>query len=161
MEQFEDIYAKYYKKIYLFLLKMSGNHTLAEELTQETLYKAFLHIDQFEGRSSIFTWLCGIAKNNWIAELKKQKVITNWDVITEQDSGENFEEKTVESQLRALMRQEILQLPEPYVSVCTLRIYAELSYAEIAGAFEKSESWAKVTFFRGKAMLIERMEKYR
>lgn len=72
MERFEDIYAKYYRKIYLFLLKLSANQSLAEELTQETLYKAFIHIDQYEGRSSIYTWLCQIAKNNWLAEMKKQ-----------------------------------------------------------------------------------------
>lgn len=64
MEQFKDIYEKYYRKIYLFLLKMSGNQTLAEELTQETLYKAFIHIEQYEGRSFIYTWLCGIYNYN-------------------------------------------------------------------------------------------------
>ena len=160
MEQFEDIYAKYYRKIYLFLLKLSGNQTLAEELTQETLYKAFLHIGQYEGRSSIYTWLCEIAKNSWLAEIRKQKRIADQEVFKDYDSGKNFEEDVMQQHLRDLMRKEILQLPEPYMSVCSLRIYAELSYAEIANAFEKSEGWARVTFFRGKTMLIERMEKY-
>lgn len=139
---------------------MSGNHTLAEELTQETLYKAFLHIDQFESRSSIYTWLCGIAKNNWLAEMNKQKFLTNQEIPEEFSREKNFEEDVLEQQMRKLMRQEILHLPEPYVSVCVLRIYAELSYTEIASVFRKSESWAKVSFFRGKTMLVERMEKY-
>lgn len=160
MEQFADIYETYYRKIYLFLLKLSGNQTLAEELTQETLYKAFLHIEQYEGKSSVYTWLCGIAKNSWLAEMNKQKFILCQELPVEYDSGKNIEEDVLEQQLRDLMRREIMHLPEPYVSVCTLRIYAELSYAEIASTFEKSESWAKVTFFRGKAMLLERMEKY-
>lgn len=55
------------------------------------------------------------------------------------------------------MRREIRQLPEPYMTVCILKIYAELSYADIALEFQKSESWARVTFFRGKTMLMERM----
>ena len=161
MEQFEDIYEKYYKKVYLFLLKMSGDQALSEELTQETLYKAFIHIDQYEGRSSIYTWLCGIAKNNWLAEMNKQKFRANQEIPPEYTCGKNFEEAILEAQLRDLMRREILQLPEPYMTVCVLRIYGELPYVEIANSFGKSESWAKVTFFRGKTMLMERMEKYR
>lgn len=160
MEQFEQVYEKYYRKIYLFLMKLSQNPSLAEELTQETLYKAFLHIDQYEGKSSIYTWLCTIARNNWLAEMKKQTCLVELTEDWEPDSGERVEEDIVHRQLRDLMRREILYLPEPYVSVCTLRIYAQLSYVEIAAEFGKSESWAKVTYFRGKAMLTERMAKY-
>lgn len=161
MERFEDIYEKYYRKLYLFLLKLSGNPSLAEELTQETLYKAFLHINQFEGRSSLYTWLCKIAKNNWLAEMTRRNSIAEPDENWEGDSGVNLEEDVLNRQMRDLLRQEILHLPEPYAGVCALRIYAELPYAEIAAEAGKSESWAKVTYFRGKTMLMERMEKYR
>lgn len=160
MEQFEEIYDKYYRKVYLFLLKLSGNPFLAEELTQETLYKAFLHIDQYEGRSSVFTWLCKIAKNNWLAEIKKRKPFVELGETWEPDSGLDLEADVLNRHMRDWMRREILHLPEPYMSVCTLRIYGELPYTEIAAVFGKSESWAKVTYFRGKTMLVERMEKY-
>lgn len=159
MEQFEKIYEKYYRKIYLFLLKLSGNQSLAEELTQETLYKAFLHIDQYEGRSSLYTWLCQIAKNNWLAEIGKRKLIVELDEEWEYDSGMNLEEEVLNKQMCDLMRKEIMSLPEPYISVCALRIYAQLSYAEIAAETGRTEAWAKVTFFRGKKMLIERMKR--
>jgi RNA polymerase sigma-70 factor (ECF subfamily) len=160
MDRFESIYDKYYRKVYLFLLKLSGNQSLAEELTQETLYKAFLHINQYEGRSSIYTWLCKIAKNSWLEEMNKRKQLVGLEETGETDSGVNMEEDILERQMCDLMRREIMFLPEPYVSVCMLRIYAELSYAAIAAEFGKSESWAKVTYFRGKTMLTERMEKY-
>lgn len=160
MEQFEKIYDKYYRKLYLFLLKLSGNPTLSEELTQDTLYKAFLHIDQYEGRSSLYTWLCKIAKNSWLTEMNKRKYLVELEETWEFDSGVNLEEDILNRQIREWMRKEIMNLPEPYVSVCMMRIYAELPYAEIAAAFGKSESWAKVTYFRGKTMLVERMEKY-
>lgn len=161
MEQFEIIYEKYYKKLYLFLLRLSGDKNLAEELTQETLYAAFLHMEQYEGRSTIFTWLCQIAKNNWLKEVSRNNRLQKTDKLKEQDSGYNLEKEVEKNQMLSIMRKEMMQLPEPYVSVCALRIYAELSYAEIAAEFNKSESWAKVTFFRGKTMLTERMEKYR
>lgn len=161
MEQFEIIYEKYYKKLYLFLLRLSGDKTLAEELTQETLYVAFLHINQYEGRSTIFTWLCQIAKNNWLKEMNRRNRFQKTDVLIDADSGFNLEKEVEKNQMLSIMREEILQLPEPYMSVCALRIYAELSYEEIAAEFKRTESWAKVTFFRGKTMLTERMEKYR
>lgn len=161
MEQFEHIYSKYYKKIYLFLLKLSGDQSLAEELTQETLYKAFLHMDQYEGRSTLCTWLCEIAKNSYLTEMKKRRFTAKPEETWEHDSGMNLEEDVLRRQMLDSMRREILHLPEPYVSVCVLKIYGELSHAEIAAEFGKSESWAKVTYFRGKAMLTERMEKYR
>ena len=160
MDRFGSIYDKYYRKVYLFLLKLSFNQSLAEELTHETLYKAFLHINQYEGRSSIYTWLCKIAKNSWLEEMNKRKQIVGLEETGETDSGVNMEEDILERQMCDLMRREIMFLPEPYVSVCMLRIYAELSYAAIAAEFGKSESWAKVTYFRGKTMLTERMEKY-
>lgn len=160
MEQFEQIYDKYYRKLYLFLLKLSGNPVLSEELTQETLYKAFLHIDQYEGRSSLSTWLYKIAKNSWLAEMDKRKRLVELEETWEFDSGVNLEEDILNRQMREWMRREIMSLPEPYTSVCMLRIYAELPYAEIAAEFGKSESWAKVTYFRGKTMLTERMKKY-
>ena len=103
MERFEDIYAKYYRKIYLFLLKLSANQSLAEELTQETLYKVFIHIDQYEGRSSIYTWLCQIAKNNWLAEMKKQNPLVEIEDTAEYDSGIDLEEDVLNRQMRHLM----------------------------------------------------------
>lgn len=160
MEQFEKIYEKYYRKLYLFLLKLSGDPALSEELTQETLYRAFLHIDQYEGRSSLYSWLCEIAKNSWLSEMKKGKRFVELQGIRETDSGVSVEKEILDRQMREWMRREIINLPEPYKSVCMLRIYAELPYAEIGLEFAKSESWAKVTFFRGKKMLMERMRKY-
>ena len=161
MEQFEEIYDKYYRKLYLFLLKLSGNSSLAEELTQETLCKAFLHINQYEGRSSLYTWLCQIAKNSWLAEVKKGKRFVELEEWQGCESTVNQEEDILNRHMLDLMRREVMHLPEPYESVCALSIYAELSYAEVAAELKKTERWAKVTFFRGKTMLIERMEKYR
>ena len=78
---------------------MSGDRVLAEELTQETLYKAFVHINQFKGKSSIYTWLCGIAKNNWLVEMNKQKYRANQEVPLEYACGKNYEEVILEKQM--------------------------------------------------------------
>lgn len=158
MDSFESIYEKYYKKLYLFLYRLSGNSSLSEELTQETLYKAFLHINQYHGKSSIYTWLCQIAKNNYLLEYKRQNRFCTMDDKLKLADIHDTEQEVIDKQMLILLNQEINKLPEPYLSVCTLRIYAELTFKEIAAEYNKSESWAKVTFFRGKAMLTERME---
>ena len=161
LESFEEVYEKYYKRLWCFLYKLSGDRSLAEEITQETLYKAFLHMEQYKGKSNIFTWFCGIAKNNWILEFKRQKRFLDFELSFKLSTNSNVEQEIVDKQMLVQLRKEIYQLPEPYRTVCILKIYAELSYGDIALEFKKSESWARVTFFRGKTMLIERMNKTR
>ena len=73
MDSMEQIYLEHAKTVYGFLLTRTGNPDLAEELTQETFYQAVKHVDRYEGKSSVSTWLCGIAKNLWYGYLKKQK----------------------------------------------------------------------------------------
>lgn len=157
MDSFDAIYEKYYKKIYVFLYRLAGNEALVEEMTQEALYKAFLHIDQYKGKCSLFTWLCQIAKNTWLTEQKRHKrfqpAAEEWDP----PSGYDLEDEVIRQEMLRCLRREIAKLPEPYLSVCALKIYAEQTFADIAANFGKSESWARVTFHRGKRMLIERM----
>ena len=73
MESMEQIYADHAKTVYGFLLTKTRDHALAEELTQETFYRAVMKIGRFQGNSSVSTWLCAIAKNVWLEHLKKQK----------------------------------------------------------------------------------------
>lgn len=69
---FEKLYHAYFLKIYSFALLIVKNPDLAEEITQETFFKALKANRQFEGKSSEFTWLCAIAKNIAYDVLKKQ-----------------------------------------------------------------------------------------
>lgn len=73
MDSMEQIYLEHAKTVYGFLLTRTGNPDLAEELTQETFYQAVKHVDRYEGKSSVSTWLCGIAKNLWYGYLKNRR----------------------------------------------------------------------------------------
>lgn len=75
MVSFLEIYDEYANKVYRYLLALTRNEQIAEELTQDTFYKALLHIHQFKEQCSIFTWLCQIGKNGYISWCKKQKTI--------------------------------------------------------------------------------------
>ena len=73
MASFQNIYEEYAQPVYRFLLSLTGNDDLAEELLSETFYQAFRHIDKFEGRCNLYTWLCQIGKNAWIKECRRNK----------------------------------------------------------------------------------------
>lgn len=73
MKDLVELYKRYERPLYRFLLALTcGDEAMTEELVQETFYQAFLHIDQFEGRSQLLTWLCQIGKNAWLKECRRK-----------------------------------------------------------------------------------------
>lgn len=155
---FGEVYKNSEKKVYRFLLGISQNESLAEELTEETFYQAFLHINQFEGRSSIDTWLCQIAKNLYFKEMKRHKRFDDKEIDTTlSDSGENLFLLLEDKQKTIEIHKVLRTLNNTYKEVFTLHIFAELTFKEIAEIYDKSESWAKMSFYRAKAELIQKM----
>ena len=157
MAEFEEIYETYVRRVYRFLLALTGDPSEAEELTQQTFYQAFLHIEQFQGRSSLFTWLCQIGKNEWFRECRRLRRFTDEDIEEiAADKAIDVELVKKDESRRAVF--VLCQLEQPYRDVVILRIYGQLAFSQIALLFEKTESWAKVTFFRGKEKLKKIME---
>lgn len=159
MESLEQLYEKYSRPLYRFLLSMTGSSQDAEELLQETFYQALIHIENFEGRCSPLTWLCQIGKFLWFKELGKRKRYHNQPVDKiDIPKEERILENVVEKEEKSGLRRAIADLKEPYREVVILHIYGERSLKEIAATFEKSESWARVTFYRAKQILSEKMK---
>ena len=77
MESFEEVYQKYLKEVYYFLLRLSGDRETAEELTQQTFAIAFEKLGNFRGECKLSVWLCQIAKHEYYAWTKKQKRYAN------------------------------------------------------------------------------------
>ncbi len=160
MAVFQDVYETYGKPVYRFLLSLTGDEQLAEELLQETFYQAFLHIDSFEGRSSLFTWLCQIGKNAWLKELRRER---RFDRRTAEQQEIPDGRLSVESEV--IMRDECSRirlaasrLKEPYRDVFIMHVFGERKLKEIAALHGKTESWAKVTYYRAKAKIVEELE---
>lgn len=144
--------------VYRFLLSMCGNEDLAEELTSETFYQAYLHIDKFRGECKPETWLCQIAKNALYKEIRRAKRIVPWEQLEAVEFDGDMLEKLSNKEQTLKIHRHLHHLSEPYKEVFMLRVLGELRFHEIADLFEKSESWAKVTFYRAKDKLIELME---
>lgn len=133
---------------------MSDDETMAEELLQETFYRALVHIDRFEGRCSIYTWLCQIGKNAWLKELRRNKRYNKKDTA-ELVSTESLEDELIDKDLSLRIRAELMHLDEPYRDVFIMHALGGVKFKEIATLYGKSESWARVTYFRAKQKIIQ------
>lgn len=162
MKHFEDLYKAYQKDVFRFLYKLSNNNgDLAEELTQETFYYAYLAIGKFKGEGHIKTWLLGIAKNRFFIYLRKNKNVTVSinDILEDiiQDTV-SMQDTLINSQLLSNALNIIFEMNSNMRDVFLARIYSDASYAEIAKSVGISESSAKVLFFRAKQQLQKQLK---
>jgi len=145
-------------RVYSFVMTMAGDTHLAEEITQETFFRA-LNADKndFRGEADATTWLCAIAKNLYIDETRRQK--KRQQIPEDLDSGTDIEKTISDKEMSFQIHMVLHELEEPYREVFELRVFGELSFAEIGKIFGKNENWARVTYHRSKLKIQERMEK--
>ncbi len=158
MHEYEEVFQKFTPIIFRYLLSLCGDISLAEELTSETFYQAYLHIGQFRGDCKIETWLCQIAKNAFYKEQKRRKRFVDRESSQNTTNDEVFFEALEDKEQVLKIHKYLHLLREPYREVFMLRVFGDLSFKEIAEVCGKSESWAKVTFYRAKSKLIEDLE---
>lgn len=156
--EFKEVYDLHEKQLFRYLLTLCHDEHLAEDLTQETFYRAFLQIKNFKGKCSLYTWLCQIARNTLI-NYRKQKVNQSCELKPDECIGmESIEEMLINKNQAIQIHKALHHMKEPYKEVFSLKIFGELKYREIAEIFGKTESWAKVTFYRAKEHLLKEME---
>ncbi|MFQ8689861.1 MAG: RNA polymerase sigma factor [Blautia sp.] len=144
-------------QVYSFTMTILKNQSLAEEITQNTFYKAMTTKKQFAGKSSELTWLCGIAKRLAIDECRKHSKFAELDETTiesDTDLTAAVEDRNAALQIHLILHD----LQEPYKEVFQLRVFGELSFAQIGLIFKKTENWARVTYHRARLKIQERME---
>lgn len=160
MEHFREIYEKNVNEVYRFLLSLTRDEQAAEDLTQETFVKAIEHIGSFRGDCKISVWLCQIGKNLFYRQYNKARHQT--DLSPETVDRLTHEESPERDILHKHQSSEILRhlhtLDEPYKEVFMLHIFGEVSLKDISLLFGKSDSWARVTFYRAKAAIIEKLK---
>ena len=161
MSAFQKVYEKYAQSVYRFLLSLAGSEDLAEELLQETFYQAFQHIDQFEGRCNLYTWLCQIGKNAWIKECRRNRRYSDisWDNLTIPSNGPSLEERMISKDEYRRVRKAIQNLEDPYRDVFILHAIGGVKLKEVAGMYGKSESWARVTYYRAKQRIAQEVSR--
>lgn len=153
----EQLYRAHYGFIYKFLLSLCRDASLAEELTQETFFRAYINLRRLRKENSAAVWLCSIARNLYYAWYNEHKKLLPLDAGTEAaapDMAEAVETKALSAQAMECL----LQLEPPYREVFELYVFGGVPLGEISQLFGKSESWARVTFYRAKQQIMERMK---
>ena len=156
---FEATYAACFHKVFRFALSMAGNVQEAEEVAQETFFRAMKIISHLKNDAAIDAWLFRIARNVYISRLRKRKRELPEELMETLPSESSIEQQLEDRDQAARILQALHRLPEPYKEVFTLRVYGDIPYRQIAALFDKGESWARVTYYRARLMLTETIEK--
>ena len=155
MLDFEKVFRENNQFVFRFLMKLCGDVSLAEELTQETFFRAYMNISALRNEEKVAVWLCQIAKNTYFAwfneQKRKQPISQPISTDSTPDIAELFEEKELAGRAFSVLNA----LEEPYKEVFMISVFGGLSLKDISAMFGKSESWARVTYYRAKQKIME------
>lgn len=159
--EFEQIYRTYFKSVYRYIWKLSGDEHIAEEITSETFLKVMKSIGDFRGDCDMHVWICQIAKNTYYSYLKKGRKTASVDEtelqrITDPDAF--MEEQIVMQDETKQIREALHTIADPYKEVFMWRVFGELSFKEIGALYSKTDNWACVTYHRARKMIQDRLE---
>ena len=155
---FEILYCTWFHAVNSYLLALTGNQADADDITQEAFLKYYHSAGRFRENSSELPLLCTIGKNIYLDRLRKDKRLTPLSEQEEADLDISIEEHLADRSDAMRIHEILHNLPEPYKEVFSLRIFGELSFPCISALFGKSESWAKMTFYRAKGKIIAAMK---
>ncbi|NQX46923.1 RNA polymerase sigma factor [Paenibacillus tritici] len=152
LDKLEGVYNQHFRDVYLFVLSLSRDEQIAEEITQETFFKALKQIDQFRGECKMSVWLCQIAKNTYFSYMDAQRRFVRM-AVQEKENSVNLEQSLIDQTESLRIHKVLHSLSEPYKEVFMLRLFGELSFDHISQIFGRTESWARVTYHRARARI--------
>ncbi len=170
--EFARLVDAYSSPIYRLGLRMLGNPQDAEDVLQNTFLNVLTHIAEFEGRSSLATWLYRIAANEALMLLRKKKPEVNLDDFEAEEERESLlpirfvdwsalpEDQLLSGEGKNALDQAIQTLPESMRLVFLLRDVEGLSIKETAEALNLTETNVKTRLLRARLFLREQLSVY-
>jgi RNA polymerase sigma-70 factor (ECF subfamily) len=156
MLSMEETYKAHSQTVYRYLLSLTRNAELSEELTQETFYQAIKSAERYDGSCKVSTWLCAIAKNALIIYRRKHKLAQPLEETP--GTADSPEAETLASVGRVELIKKLHLLDGEMREVMYLRLFGDLSFREIGDILSRTENWARVTYYRGKEKLKKELE---
>ena len=155
MREMEEIYKKYCVPLKKYVVSICRDPDIADDIVSETFYRAIKNIDSFDGMS-LFGWLCTIARNIYFNHLKRKDnnafSLDDQYAVQIPDSTD-VEDEVIQKLRRKKLSDCISSLSDTERQVVSLRINADLTFAEIGTVLGKNENWARVTYYRCKEKL--------
>lgn len=157
MQDIEQVYKEYFETVNKYLFCLTHSNDLSEELTQETFCRAVKKIDSYNGECKMSVWLCQIAKHLYYDYCRKNKrnIDIDDEILESLSDSLDIEEDVISNEEKTSLYKKMQKLEPEVREVIYLRITGELSFKEIGDILNKSETWARVTFYRGKLKLKE------
>lgn len=158
MDDIEILYKKYYKDIFNYLMWLTHDNSLSEDLLQETFLNAILALDSFKGQSDIKTWLISISRNIWKQYIRKNNKELEYNDLLESLVLSDIADQVINQEIKTQIYNIINQMDSKSKKIMTLR-FQGFSYLEISINLNISESSTRVIFFRGKNYIKKSLER--
>lgn len=150
----DTIYRLYFKDVYFFLNGLTRSEPLAEELTQETFFKALDGLKNFDGRQDVRAWLFTVARNAYYDYCRRAgRSVPLEDAAQTAADTPDIAQLLVDEDAAFTVHQCLHILEEPYKEVFSLRVFGELPFEKIGIIFGHNAAWARVTYYRAKAKI--------
>ena len=155
----DTIYRLYFKDVYLFLKGLTRSEPLAEELTQETFFKALGSLKNFDGRQDVRAWLFTVARNAYYDHCRRDgRTVPLEDAAQDSADTPDIAQLLVDEDAAFTVHQCLHALEEPYKEVFSLRVFGELPFEKIGAIFGHNAAWARVTYYRAKTKIQSMLE---
>jgi RNA polymerase sigma-70 factor (ECF subfamily) len=154
-ERFSPVVEAYTPALFNLAVKMTGSREQAEEIVQETFFRAYRNLGKFDGSSRFVSWLCGIAVNVCRDAGKRSRrtaTAPNLDELPAEPAAggaEPADDRLVSMQEEERVRRCLIRLPETLRSALLLRYQEDLSLAEVATILRIGLSATKMRVQRG------------
>ena len=158
MKEIEKLYLLYKDDVYKYLLSLTHNSSLSEDLLSETFINAIKSIGNFKGNSTVKTWLISIARNLWLQSMRKDKETIEYNDLLELYVSECIAESFITKEIIKAIRNLLLEKDECTQKIVNLRVEG-YSFSEIGKELNISENSARVIDFRTRKWIKGNLEK--
>ncbi len=156
MDDIGNVYNQYARDVYRYLLSLSHNPDLSEELTQETFLRAMKTLDHYDGSCKLYVWLCQVAKHVWYQYVRKHTGKTTAELQETIPADSTTEECVLQKLENQDLYRIIHTLPPEMREVVYLRLTGEFTFPEIGEITGRNENWARVMYYRARKKIAEK-----
>lgn len=155
----EALYAAHGPAVMAYLMRLIGDHTIAEEALQDTILVVWRTADRFQGRSTLRTWLLGIARRQALSRVRGRRpdLLPLADVAEIADAKPGPEDGVLQRATQDEVRRAVRGLTPIHREVLTLAFVDELAYREIADVLQVPVGTVKSRMWHAKAALRVRL----
>jgi len=151
------LYTAHNVRVFRFLIRLTGNEALAEDVVNQTFMKVWLKAESFNGQSTVSTWLFTIARNEAISQLRKRREapLDEEAAAAIEDESDTQETATAKKDKGEMMRACIDKLSAAHREIIDLVYYQDKTVAEAALILEVPENTVKTRMFHARKQLSE------